>query len=130
LLSDNRSCCGRPSRTSLLNRYDGAFTKDEIGTFVTGNSLPLIMEFTDEAAPKIFGGQIKSHFLFFSKFSAPEWEANRGTLAAVGKKCVLLLLAFGSALVTFVAFAACRSQELTAYIFFAMCAFFAAAVEC
>jgi len=66
--------------------YEGAFTKEEIATFVTGNSLPLIMEFTDESAAKIFGGQIKSHLLMFSKFSDPNWETNKGTLATVAKK--------------------------------------------
>jgi protein disulfide-isomerase A1 len=46
--------------------YGGDATDQEaIATFVSGNSLPLIVEFTQENAPKIFGGKIKSHMLIF-----------------------------------------------------------------
>lgn len=36
-----------------------------IAEFVAGNSLPLVIPFTQENAPKIFGGSIKSHLLIF-----------------------------------------------------------------
>lgn len=45
--------------------YDGAATAEDIKTFVKAESIALVTEFTDEAAPKIFGGDIKSHILLF-----------------------------------------------------------------
>lgn len=40
-------------------------SKEEIADFVGGNSLPTIVPFSQENAPKIFGGKIKSHQLIF-----------------------------------------------------------------
>jgi protein disulfide-isomerase A1 len=45
--------------------YAGAADADAITKFVRGESLALVTEFSDEAAPKIFGGEIKSHLLMF-----------------------------------------------------------------
>lgn len=38
---------------------------EEIKTFIFVHSLPPIIEFNQETAQKIFGGQIKSHLLLF-----------------------------------------------------------------
>lgn len=37
--------------------------------FAQAESMPLVIEFNDANAPKIFGGGIKTHMLMFSKFS-------------------------------------------------------------
>jgi len=45
--------------------YSGAADAEAIKKFVRAESLALVTEFSDEAAPKIFGGDIKSHLLLF-----------------------------------------------------------------
>ncbi|XP_008315976.1 protein disulfide-isomerase [Cynoglossus semilaevis] len=47
------------------NTFDGEVTKENLMAFVKSNQLPLVIEFTDQTAPKIFGGDIKSHILMF-----------------------------------------------------------------
>lgn len=49
------------------NDFEGDFTEENIKTFVTGNSLPSIIEFSSESAQKIFGGEVKNHILMFLK---------------------------------------------------------------
>lgn len=48
--------------------FDGKVSEDALKSFVSIQSLPLVVEFNHETATKIFGGDIKSHLLlFFSK---------------------------------------------------------------
>ncbi|XP_012738098.1 protein disulfide-isomerase [Fundulus heteroclitus] len=47
------------------NTFDGELTKEKLLAFVKANQLPLVIEFTEQTAPKIFGGDIKSHILMF-----------------------------------------------------------------
>uniref|UniRef100_A0A8C6SHJ8 Protein disulfide-isomerase n=1 Tax=Neogobius melanostomus TaxID=47308 RepID=A0A8C6SHJ8_9GOBI len=47
------------------NTFDGEMTKENLLAFVKANQLPLVIEFTEQTAPKIFGGDIKSHILMF-----------------------------------------------------------------
>ncbi|XP_067672300.1 protein disulfide-isomerase-like isoform X1 [Haliotis asinina] len=47
------------------NVFDGDFKADEIASFISGNRLPLVVEFTQESAQKIFGGEVKNHILLF-----------------------------------------------------------------
>jgi len=49
------------------NDFDGEMTEAEIKTFITANRLPLVIEFTQESAQKIFGGDVKNHILLFVK---------------------------------------------------------------
>lgn len=43
------------------------------------------MEFTDESAPKIFGGDIKVHLLMFIKKSAADFEETLASFSEVAK---------------------------------------------
>lgn len=65
--------------------FEGAYDGDEISTFVTGSSLPLVVEFTEQAAPKIFGGDVKSHFIIFSKFTDESWEKYSAAFVTAAK---------------------------------------------
>lgn len=47
--------------------------------------MPLVMEFTDESAPKIFGGDIKVHNLLFVKKSAENFKEILGYFSDVAK---------------------------------------------
>merc|ERR1712050_323394 len=64
------------------NDFDGKFEAAEIKKFVQGNELPLVIEFTQESANKIFGGSIQKHALFFLSKTASDFndrlEAFRG----------------------------------------------------
>jgi len=46
-----------------------------VTAFVTGNSLPLVVEFSQDTAQKIFSGDIKSHLLLFLSAAAEDYEA-------------------------------------------------------
>ncbi|XP_054634474.1 protein disulfide-isomerase [Dunckerocampus dactyliophorus] len=56
------------------NTFDGELTKDNILSFVKANQLPLVIEFTEQTAPKIFGGEIKSHILMFLPKAASDFQ--------------------------------------------------------
>ncbi|KAF7992407.1 hypothetical protein HCN44_001732 [Aphidius gifuensis] len=45
--------------------FDGEFVADKVKEFITVESLPLIVDFNQDTAQKIFGGEIKSHLLLF-----------------------------------------------------------------
>ncbi|EFN85405.1 protein disulfide-isomerase [Harpegnathos saltator] len=45
--------------------YDGEFTIKGVQNFISVHSLPLIVEFNQDTAQKIFSGDIKSHLLIF-----------------------------------------------------------------
>jgi len=47
-------------------KMEGEVTAASIKDFLAANRLPLVVDFSDETAPMIFGGEIKSHFLVFS----------------------------------------------------------------
>lgn len=46
------------------NLFEG-LTAESIKEFIAGNSLPTVIEFTQESAQKIFGGEVKNHLLLF-----------------------------------------------------------------
>uniref|UniRef100_UPI00398EC480 protein disulfide-isomerase n=1 Tax=Pristiophorus japonicus TaxID=55135 RepID=UPI00398EC480 len=58
------------------NVYDGEYTKESLVEFIKGNQLPLVIEFTEQTAPKIFGGDIKTHMLLFIPKSSPTFQDN------------------------------------------------------
>ncbi|KAG8429870.1 hypothetical protein GDO86_008963 [Hymenochirus boettgeri] len=56
------------------NTFEGEITKEEVQNFIKANQLPLVIEFTEQTAPKIFGGDIKTHILFFLPKSASDYQ--------------------------------------------------------
>ncbi|CAG0925963.1 unnamed protein product, partial [Notodromas monacha] len=46
--------------------FEGEITPDAIVKFVRTNALPLVVEFKQDTAQKVFGGDIKSHVLIFA----------------------------------------------------------------
>ncbi|XP_061888337.1 protein disulfide-isomerase [Entelurus aequoreus] len=56
------------------NTFDGELTKESILSFVKANQLPLVIEFTEQTATKIFGGEIKSHILMFLPKAASDFQ--------------------------------------------------------
>jgi protein disulfide-isomerase A1 len=46
--------------------FDGKFEKDAVAAFVKANSKPLVITFSQEKAPMIFGGDINEHVLVFA----------------------------------------------------------------
>jgi len=65
--------------------YAGEADADAIAKFVSGESLALVTEFSDEAAPKIFGGDIKSHLLLFISKKAENFKATLDTFTKAAK---------------------------------------------
>jgi len=55
------------------NVFDGEFSKEAVTAFVTSNSLPLVVDFNQETAQKIFSGEVKSHLLMFLSASAEDY---------------------------------------------------------
>ncbi|CAC5402333.1 PDIA1 [Mytilus coruscus] len=76
------------------NNFEGEVTADAVNKFISANRLPLIIEFTQESAQKIFGGEIKNHILLFlekkADASAKILEGYRK--AAVGFKGKVLFI--------------------------------------
>lgn len=57
--------------------FDGEYTAEEIIKFVNAEQLPLLTVFNDETAPKIFGGEIRTHLLAF--YSGEDENAEKYT---------------------------------------------------
>lgn len=58
------------------NDYDGEFAADKIKAFVTANELPRVIEFTQDNAAKIFGGEVKNHVLLFISKKSDEFKGH------------------------------------------------------
>uniref|UniRef100_A0A673ZRX3 protein disulfide-isomerase n=1 Tax=Salmo trutta TaxID=8032 RepID=A0A673ZRX3_SALTR len=56
------------------NTFDGELNKADLLAFIKANQLPLVIEFTEQTAPKIFGGEIKSHILMFVPKAATDFN--------------------------------------------------------
>ena len=62
--------------------YEGAVTDSKaLSAFVVANSLPLVIAFTQDSAPKIFRGPVKTHFLLFVGSGADESPAVKADFA-------------------------------------------------
>ncbi|GFS13875.1 protein disulfide-isomerase [Elysia marginata] len=49
------------------NDFEGEVNEENIKNFIAANRLPLVIEFTQESAQKVFGGEVKNHLLMFLK---------------------------------------------------------------
>jgi protein disulfide-isomerase A1 len=54
--------------------YDGEFKEGALRNFVQAQAMPLVVDFNHDSAQKIFGGDIKSHLLFFLSKEAGHFE--------------------------------------------------------
>merc|ERR1712117_944256 len=57
------------------NDMEGEVTEESVTAFVAGNSLPLVVDFSQDTAQKIFSGEIKSHLLLFMSGAAEDHAA-------------------------------------------------------
>merc|ERR1712147_544927 len=57
------------------NDMEGEVTEESVTAFVAGNSLPLVVDFSQDTAQKIFSGDIKSHLLLFMSGAAGDHAA-------------------------------------------------------
>jgi len=75
LLFAYRECClwqfddGRADLTEDISA-------ETVKKFVMSNRLPLVTEFTQETASKIFGGEVKSHMLLFISKKADVFQSH------------------------------------------------------
>ncbi|CAL1602207.1 unnamed protein product [Knipowitschia caucasica] len=76
------------------NTFDGELTKENLLAFVKANQLPLVIEFTEQTAPKIFGGEIKSHILMFLPKDSSDFQVKMDQFkkAAEGFKGKILFI--------------------------------------
>ena len=60
-------------------------TEEAIVLFLSGNAIPLVAEFNQETAQKIFSGVIKSHLLLFISSAAEDFSAKVDIAKAIAK---------------------------------------------
>merc|ERR1711962_38191 len=65
---------------------DGEVTEEAITKFVAGNALPLVIEFNQDTAQKIFSGEIKSHLLLFVSAKADAYASQVEVAKTIAKE--------------------------------------------
>merc|ERR1739838_252118 len=65
--------------------FEGEVTEEAITKFVSGNALPLVVEFSQETAQKIFSGEIKSHLLLFVSAAAEDYSSKVDIAKGIAK---------------------------------------------
>ncbi|CAI7994599.1 Protein disulfide-isomerase [Geodia barretti] len=66
--------------------YDGEYIAEDIESFIIMEQLPLVTIFSDDTAPKIFGGSIRSHLLAFFAQDDENAEATLEELRMAAKQ--------------------------------------------
>ena len=77
--------------------YEG-FTEEAVATFVSSESLPLVANFNQDTAQKIFSGEIKPRLLAFLSLRSKTHEAGVGIMKAmaVEYKGMMLFVSFNT----------------------------------
>jgi len=73
--------------------YGGAADAEELATFFTAHSLPVVVAFSQKTVQKIFAGPIKTHFLLFAAPGAPEVAAFRAAASEGNGKMLFVTVA-------------------------------------
>jgi len=68
------------------NELEGEVNEDNLKAFIAKYSLPLVVEFNQETAQKIFGGEIKAHLLMFLSKKSEEFKTYTDAASAVSKE--------------------------------------------
>jgi len=68
------------------DEFDGKYEVAEISTFVSTNSLPILVEFSGETANKIFGGDIKRHLVLFLSSKSEDFKTQSELATKVAKE--------------------------------------------
>merc|ERR1712038_1015377 len=63
----------------------GEVTEEALAKFISGNALPLVVEFNQDTAQKIFSGDIKSHLLLFMSGAAEDFTAKTDIAREIAK---------------------------------------------
>merc|ERR1712038_631683 len=67
------------------NDFEGDVTDEELTKFISGNALPLVVEFNQDTAQKIFSGEVKSHLLLFVSASAEDYAGQVDIARGIAK---------------------------------------------
>ena len=67
------------------NDYDGNYDAGELTKFIKENSLPVLVEFSSETAPKLFSGKIKMHLILFLKQKSKNFAAQKRMAAKIAR---------------------------------------------
>merc|ERR1712121_503315 len=67
------------------NNLEGEITVESITKFISGNALPLVVEFNQDTAQKIFSGEVKSHLLLFLSAAAEDFDAKVDIARGIAK---------------------------------------------
>jgi len=65
--------------------YDGLMNVEDLTKFIKVQMIPLVVEFSDETAPQVFGSDIKTHFIVFLRKSEDYYKPYFEMLHEVGK---------------------------------------------
>merc|ERR1712038_1329474 len=64
----------------------GEVTEEALAKFISGNALPLVVEFNQDTAQKIFSGDVKSHLLLFLSASSEDFTAKTDIAREIAKE--------------------------------------------
>merc|ERR1711994_474743 len=67
------------------NDFEGSVTEEDVTKFISGNALPLVVEFNQDTAQKIFSGEVKSHLLLFLSAASEDFAAKTDIARGIAK---------------------------------------------